>query len=82
MNQYICYGCSKTYDDEELAIKCCTEPIESNDGDYYLPAKTPNRKPVSRTHNCPNVNLGGKTWSVWLNPDEQCPACNYIWQPR
>jgi hypothetical protein len=76
-----CWGCHKVYEVEEEAIKCCTEVIEYDDGDFILPRKL-GGKPYAKTHNCPNVKHGDKSWSVLLGVDEKCPMCDYAYRAR
>lgn len=78
----MCHGCGKEYSEheEEKAKKCCTQIIEFDDGDFLLPRKY--GTPVARSHYCPNVTHGGKSWSVMLEVDENCPMCDYVYRPR
>ena len=77
-----CYSCNKKYDNEDKAIKCCTDWTWMKYDEYRLSRKHSGIKPHAKTHNCPNVNHGGKIWNVWLKADEKCPMCDYIYMPR
>jgi len=77
-----CFVCNKKYTDEQIAINCCTQIREFDDGDWLLPAKCNGIKPVLKQHRCPNVTHGNKTWVVWLKVDEKCPMCDYVYRPR
>lgn len=81
---YECYACNKEYIIEEKAKTCCTETIKYkyDDGDFAFPRKSLSVVPSSRTHCCPNVQHGDKSWLVWLKPEEKCPMCDYVWRPR
>lgn len=78
---YECYGCNEKYEDEEVATACCTKAREFPDGDFSLPRKL-SIKPAGKSHHCPNVTHGNKSWSVMLQPEEQCPMCDYVYRPR
>ena len=79
---YECFVCHKKYKNEYDAKDCCTWSTEFDDGDYLLSRKQSRSKPVARQHICPNINHGNKKWIVWLNVDEKCPMCDFIYRPR
>ena len=75
-----CFNCYKEYDKEDDAKKCC-DKSSCEDGEIYISPKC-GRQPGKITHYCLNVNHGNKDWFTWLEPEEKCPECDYVYRPR
>jgi hypothetical protein len=73
MRLFECLECNISYKTLPEAFACC------KDEEFF--SASPSTIPVASQHICQNVTHGNKTWLVWLDANEECPMCDFIYRP-